>query len=52
MRGQNDLFEKLNKLLKRADQIEAMGVKYETPEEFLDAFATEDAEETDEDEPE
>lgn len=41
----NENLEKLNKLLKRADQIEAMGVTYEMPEEFLDAFATEETEE-------
>ncbi len=41
----NENIEKLNKLLRRADQVEAMGVTYEMPEEFLDAFPPEESEE-------
>lgn len=34
--------EKLNKLLKRADEIEAESVTYVTPEEFVDAVESEE----------
>ena len=40
----DEIIIKLNKLLKRADDIEATGVTYEMPEKFLDAFATEEEE--------
>jgi hypothetical protein len=39
-----DNIEKLNKLLKRADEIEATGVTYKIPEKFLDVLGTETAE--------
>jgi hypothetical protein len=48
----NKKTEELNKLLKRADEIQAVSVTYEIPEEFLNALPAEEEEEEEEEETE
>ncbi len=50
IKSMNTNIKKLNKLLERADEIEATSVTYKIPEKFLDALPVEETEEMEEDE--